>query len=223
MPDAFTSEDYLERVKDLNVAGGTIVSGSFQAFDQGYLINALEVLGKNFVGVTQIPVDTSDEEIQRLDAAGIRAVRFNLKRGGSAGTEDIDALARRVHEIVGWHSEFYVDSRELPELKGLLASLPAISIDHLGMHDGGLNDLLELVDKGAHVKATGFGRIELDPAIVMHKILEVNPGALFVGTDVPSTRARRPFEDRDLDLIAQTAGDHAEAVFWDNAARFYRL
>ena len=30
MPDAFSCDDYLEKVKDYDVCGGAIVSGSFQ-------------------------------------------------------------------------------------------------------------------------------------------------------------------------------------------------
>ncbi len=48
LPDAFTCEDYLHAVSDLNVVGGAIVSGSFQQFDQCYLIDALQNLGENF-------------------------------------------------------------------------------------------------------------------------------------------------------------------------------
>jgi hypothetical protein len=72
------------------------------------------------------------------------------------------------------------------------------------------------------VKATGFGRVELDPAAVIEAIMHVDPTALMVGTDLPSTRARRPFQSDDFDRIAQAvAPEHASAVFWDNAAAFY--
>lgn len=227
LPDPFTAQDYLRRVADLNVAGGAVVSGSFQAFDQGYLRDALSVLGPGFVGVTQIPADTTDGTIRDLDRAGIRAVRFNLKRGGSAGTDDLAALARRVHDLVGWHTELYVDARELDGLEDVLSRLPAVSIDHLGMHRDGVPALLRLVERGVKVKATGFGRVDLDPATVIRQIMEIDPSALMVGTDLPSTRAARPFTDTDLDLIAEvvtdTAGaDHVEDVFWNNAAHFYR-
>ena len=56
----------------------------------------------------------------------------------------------------------------------------------------------------------------------MRAILDVDPTALMVGTDLPSTRARRPFQDEDFDLIKQTLNpDEVFAVFWDNAAKFY--
>ncbi|WP_369821985.1 hypothetical protein [Corynebacterium sp. HMSC068H04] len=66
------------------MTAGTVVSGSFQGSDQGYLEDSLAQLD-NFVEVTQLPAGATDEEIKRLDSLGVRAVRFNFKRGGSAG------------------------------------------------------------------------------------------------------------------------------------------
>ncbi len=67
LPDPFTTSDYLVMARFLGVAGGAVVSGSFQAFDQDYLLSALERLGPRFVGVTQLPASVSDAEIKRLD------------------------------------------------------------------------------------------------------------------------------------------------------------
>ena len=47
----------------------------------------------------------------------MRAVRFNLYRGGSATLADVDTLARRVHDLAGWHSEFYLDAADLADLE----------------------------------------------------------------------------------------------------------
>lgn len=224
LPPPFTVDDYRAQVAPLGIAGGAVVSGSFQAFDQTYLVDALGRLGPSYVGVTQLPGDVADAEVLALDAAGVRAVRFNLRRGGSAGLADLERLARRVHEVAGWHSELYVDARELGELHELLGSLPAVSIDHLGLHPDGLPDLLRLVEGGARVKATGFGRVELDPVSSMRAILRVNPEALLFGTDLPSTRARRPFAGSDLEVVAEAVGPELlDAVLWGNAARWYRL
>ncbi len=85
VPEPFTCQDYLTAVRPLGVGGGVVVSGSFQAFDQTYLLDALAALGPSFVGVTALPADCSEDEIVALDRAGVRAVRFNLRRGGSAG------------------------------------------------------------------------------------------------------------------------------------------
>ncbi|MEU7072121.1 amidohydrolase family protein [Streptomyces narbonensis] len=224
LPPAFTVGQYRERVSGLGVRGGAVVSGSFQGFDQTYLRDALTALGPGFVGVTQVPATVTDEEIAGLDAAGVRAVRFNARRGGSATLDQLDRLARRVHDVAGWHTELYIDARDLPDLATTLAALPAVSLDHLGLHRDGLPPLLALVESGVKVKATGFGRVDLDPAEVMKAVLKADPHALVFGTDLPSTRARRPFADDDLALVARTVGEeHLDAVLWDNAAALYRL
>jgi len=83
LPDDLTCSDYRVQMSAYDLRGGAIVSGSFQAFDQSYLLDALHTLGPLFVGVTQLPATVTDREILDLDGAGVRAVRFNLKRGGS--------------------------------------------------------------------------------------------------------------------------------------------
>ncbi|HET7853371.1 MAG TPA: amidohydrolase family protein [Candidatus Methylomirabilis sp.] len=223
LPDDFSCADYLERARKLKVTGGAIVSGSFQAFDQTYLVAALEELGPTFVGVTQLPASVSDEEIVRLNAAGVRAVRFNLRRGGSESVERLDDLARRVHEIAGWHVELYVDSRHLTELYCILVALPAVSIDHLGLSRSGFDTLLKLVEHGMHVKATGFGRVDFDVVPAMKAIVSVNPDALMFGTDLPSTRAARPFRDEDVNVITDAFEQEiAGKILYENAVAFYR-
>ena len=223
MPDAFTSEDYLARVKAVDLCGGAVVSGSFQAFDQSYLFHALKVLGPTFVGVTQVPQTVSDHELQELDSAGVRAVRFNVKRGGSEDLRHLENFARRVHKLVGWHTELYVDSSELADLFDTLASLPAVSIDHLGLSKAGFHTLLKLAEKGVRVKATGFGRVDFDVRGALTDLYAANPRALMFGTDLPSTRAPRPYQDDDYTLVLETLGEEkATNVFYKNAIAFYR-
>ena len=223
LPPTFTVNDYRDRMRAYHLVGGAVVSGSFQGFDQGYLRASLEALGPAFVGVTQIPIDTSDREIQSLDAAGVRAVRFNLKRGGSEDVRHLDRLARRVHELVGWHAELYVDASELESLSRTLTALPAVSIDHLGLSAAGLPTLLRLAAGGVRVKATGFGRTDLDVRTAITAIYDANPHALMFGTDLPSTRAPRPFEDADFLTVIDCLGEEAaRQVLCDNARKHYR-
>jgi predicted TIM-barrel fold metal-dependent hydrolase len=222
LPDLFTVKDYLNRIRELEILGGVVVSGSFQGFDQSYLIDALKRLGQRFVGVTQLPPTVSDEEVVQLNEAGVRAVRFNLYRGGSADLVDLEWLAPRVHELAEWHVELYVDSKDLLELEERLAALPKLSIDHLGMTQDGYAVLLRLVERGAKVKATGFGRLGLDVRRAIREISSVDPEALMFGTDLPGTRAERPFEVADIDLIVETLGDTmADMVLYKNAKNWY--
>lgn len=223
LPADFSCADYRERMRGYRLGGGAVVSGSFQAFDQSYLLDALHTLGPAFVGVTQLPFTVTDQELQDLDWAGVRALRFNLKRGGSEEVAHLDAMARRVHETVGWHVELYVDSAELAGLYSVLAALPAVSIDHLGLSKAGFGTLLKLAEKGVHVKATGFGRVDFDLKTALRELYAANPDALMFGSDLPSTRAPRPYRDEDYSLVLEALGDAAAAkIFCGNAAAFYR-
>jgi predicted TIM-barrel fold metal-dependent hydrolase len=223
LPDEFTCADYQARADQLGIVGGAVVSGSFQAFDQTYLLAALETLGPTFVGVTQLPASASESEIRALDRAGVRAVRFNLKQGGSAGLTDLRPFAQRVYAIARWHVELYVDGRDLADLFEMLVALPAVVIDHLGLSGAGLPILLRLVERGAHVKASGFGRLDFEPGPILRQVARVNPDALLFGTDLPSTRAPRPFQEQDLHLILETLEPALAAkAFYDNAVALYR-
>lgn len=223
LPEPFDVDAYLSLATPLKISGGAVVSGSFQAFDQTYLEHALARLGPTYVGVTQLPADVPDREVLRLSDLGVRAVRFNLRRGGSADLADLQPLARRVHDLAGWHVELYVDSTLLPDLAPLLLSLPRVSIDHLGLSARGLPTLLSLVERGVRVKATGFGRLDCDVAPVLQQIAAVDPGALMFGTDLPSTRAPRPFAPADIALLENALGpDLARRALRDNALEWYR-
>jgi predicted TIM-barrel fold metal-dependent hydrolase len=224
LPPLFPVDSYRERTNGLGIVGGAVVSGSFQGFDTAFMFDALAKLGPTYVGVIQIPADATDEEIVRLDAAGVRGVRFNLVRGGSAGIEDIDRVARRVFDLAGWHAELYADSRDLEPIFQTLAALPAVSIAHFGLSREGFQTLLKLAEKGMKVKATGFGRVatDLDVPSALRDLAKANPDCLMFGTDLPSQRARRPFLPGDIDLIRESLDESLwRKVFCENAIAFY--
>lgn len=222
MPEPFTITDYVSRLSPYNLLGGAIVSGSFQKQNQSYLLDALKKSGPNFVGVTQLLADTADEEILSLNQQGVRAIRFNLKRGGSEDISKISYFANRVYELANWHIELYIDSKQIQELYKTLVSLPAISIDHLGLSKVGLKTLLKLAEKGAKVKASGFGRIDFSPEVAISGLYNANPDCLMFGSDLPSTRAPRPFEDNDITIIINTLDIQGAAkVLFSNAYNFY--
>lgn len=222
LPPSYVVSDYQQEAADFDIVGGAIVSGSFQGFDQTYLLKALKQMGPTYCGVTQLPATTSDEEIIHLHNNGVKALRFNIKRGGSEDLSQLDYFARRVYDLVGWHSELYIDAKNIPDIASTIESLPAVSIDHLGLSEEGLPHLLKLVDIGVRVKATGFGRVSLNASHVLHKIYDINPDALMFGTDLPSTRAQRPFEYRDIKLINQLFNEKAaNKILYSNAQQWY--
>ena len=223
LPDPFSCDDYRAETETLDIVGGCVVSGSYQGFDQDYLKAALAALGPRYVGVAQLPMDVTDAEIQSLDAIGVRAVRFNLHRGGSISLDDMAALARRVYALVGWHAEMYIDSIALADRLRLFLGMPRLVIDHLGLSADGLHNLYKLVEHGVRVKASGFGRLNFDPAPVLQRIADINPDALMFGSDLPSTRAPRPFKPQDVVLLQESlAPDLARKALYENAIALYR-
>jgi predicted TIM-barrel fold metal-dependent hydrolase len=212
VPEPFTVADYRGRTAGMNVVGGAVVAGSFQRVrgsdPHTWLVDALQRLGPGFVGVAELDPRVTDEQVHGLDAAGVRAVRFNLHRGGAL---DLD-LALRVHELAGWHTEVYADGHTLAAHEDRLRELPRLSVDHLGLDAEALPVLRRL---GCMVKATGFGRVDLDVEAALHAL---DPDRLLFGTDLPATRARRPFHPQDLDLVAAVAPQ----ALAHNAREWYR-
>jgi predicted TIM-barrel fold metal-dependent hydrolase len=142
----------------------------------------------------------SDDEVLSLDAAGVRAVRFTLARGGAL---DVD-LALRVHQLAGWHAEVY--ATDLPAHEERLRQLPRLVVDHLGMNPEGLAVAVRL---GAMIKATPRYAGDLRA---------VRPERLMFGSDLPGTRAERTFAPADLDVIAGITNSGLA----DNARAWYR-
>ena len=58
----------------------------------------------------------------------------------------------------------------------------------------------------------------------MKAIYDIDPKALLFGTDLPSTRAPRPYRDEDLLLVYEALGEEGAAdVLCKNAMEFYKI
>jgi len=224
IPPPYTLNDYRQQNVPLGVSSGAIVSGSFHGFDQSYLKATLAILGPQWVGVTQVPNSITDQEVLELTNLRVRALRFNIFRGRVDSVDEILSFANRVHQLSNWHAEIYADAAALAPHVAKLSKLPKIVIDHLGMTEKGLPVLLDLVDAGACVKATGFGRVNMNVPKMLEAVARRSPNALVFGTDLPSTRAKRPFDVSDITLIKDVLGKSlSDLVFWNNPRNLYRL
>ena len=222
LPPDFTIQNYHEQTQNIEIIGGAIVSGSFQKFDQEYLTDSLNKLGGNYFGVANIPLEMGHEELDRLNRSNIVAVRFNLKRGGSESIHNLVKLSNCLFDKYNWHTELYVDSKDLKELNPILMEIPRFSIDHLGLSKNGIKELYYWAEKGVKIKATGFGRIDFDPLTIMKKIYSINPKSLMFGTDLPSTRAKAPFTMKDVELINNNFTElEQQNIFYKNAEEWY--
>lgn len=228
MPEDFLVKDYLTRTQelDLEAVGGAVVSGSFQKYDQEYLKASLAKLGSNFVGITQLPLDTTTSELNDLNQAGIKGIRFNLYRGLNESIDDIKSFSNRVYEQHGWTTEFYIDLETISdELFETLLELPRTSVDHLGMSSAGRDKLLLLAKANKRIKVTGFGRIgyeEQELKALLRELYKMNPDVLMFGTDLPSTRARKAFSKDDIVFLEEIfTKKELESVMLTNAKKWY--
>lgn len=224
VPGPFTVADYRSRTAALGVTGGAVVAASTQGVDPAPLLAAARALGPGFVVVAAAHPDQDDAAFAALAGAGVRGIRFNLVRGAGF---DIPALLAHARAAAahGLHAELYADAATLARHVEALAGLPCgLALDHLGLSETGLPVTCALARAGVKVKATGFGRVALDVPRALEAVAAAAPQALMAATDLPSTRAARPFEDGDLDLVRRVLGpDLAEAALWRTAAAFYRV
>jgi hypothetical protein len=64
--------------------------------------------------------------------------------------------------------------------------------------------------------------VTLDVPDTLRALYRADPGAIVFGTDLPSTRARRPFADSDIDLVLECLGeDGAARVLMQNGLHLY--
>ncbi|MFJ5767280.1 2-pyrone-4,6-dicarboxylate hydrolase [Lysinibacillus sp. NPDC093210] len=228
VPDFYTVDDYLQELKEMSIelTGGAVVSGSFQGYHQHYFEEAISELGNNFVGITQLPFDTTDEDILKLNDIGIKGIRFNLYRGLSALPKEIRELSERVYNLCNWKTELYVNLQTIDkEIEELMFTLSKVSIDHLGMHKCSVDKLKKIVNANIPIRLTGFGRVgyERDEIRELITILfSENPSSLMFGSDLPSTRAKERFSYNDIQLIKETVGREAQdKIFFENGENWY--
>ncbi|MFC7557614.1 amidohydrolase family protein [Pseudoroseomonas wenyumeiae] len=225
VPPDFTARDYHAATAKFDLRGGVVVAASTHGLDPTPLVAAVAELGPGFVAVINADPSLSDEALRRLADAGVRGLRHNLYRGVASSMEDELLLAERAWHVAGLHTQIYADAALLRPFVGRLAKLGSrLVIDHLGMTEAGLPVVLDLVEAGAKVKATGFGRVSLDVPRALETIAGRSATALMFGTDLPSTRATRPFQASDIALLRNVLGQElAGTALHDNAAAYYQV
>lgn len=146
-----------------------LVQPSVYGTDNALMLRALQASAGRHRGVAVVAPDIGDRELDQLQAAGVRGVRFNLVspagHGGDASA-DLLRLAPRLRER-GWHVQWYVAADELPRLPPLQAATGLrFVLDHLA----GLHAQLAathpawaaahaLADAGAWLKLSGWYRL----------------------------------------------------------------
>jgi 2-pyrone-4,6-dicarboxylate lactonase len=114
-----------------------IVQATCHGADNRALVDALVDSGGKARGIATVRETVGDDELQALDAAGVRGVRFNFVRR-LVDTTPPDVLRRIAERIapLGWHVVIYFEAADLPGLFDFFVSLPTpLVVDHMGRPD----------------------------------------------------------------------------------------
>lgn len=114
-----------------------IVQASCHGTDNAALIDALESAGDLARGVAVVDRAITEDQLKAMDAAGVRAVRFNfVKRLVDTTPKEVFlAIAEKIKPL-GWHIVVYFEAPDLEELTPFLNELDTtIVVDHMGRPD----------------------------------------------------------------------------------------
>ncbi|MCJ0761653.1 amidohydrolase family protein [Variovorax terrae] len=132
LPGAFSVEDYRRVQAALGLERVVLVQPNAYQFNNAVMLGALQALGTAARAVAVVPADVTDDALERMTRAGVRAQRFYALRWGALGLEALDTLMPRLHAF-GWHANIQLDGRTLPEVEERLLRLPGhFVLDHVG-------------------------------------------------------------------------------------------
>lgn len=127
----FALRDYL------GVSRNVIVQASCHGADNRALVDALIHSNGLAKGVATVKASVTDDELQALDLAGVKGVRFNFVKRlvDTLPFADLEAIAERIKPL-GWHIVVYFEAPDLVEYYDFFTSLPGtIVVDHMGRPD----------------------------------------------------------------------------------------
>jgi predicted TIM-barrel fold metal-dependent hydrolase len=221
----------LSRFKELQATLGleraVLVNASCHGSDNTVILDAIAQSEGRYRGVANVEQTITDTELERLDAGGIRGIRFNFVQhlGGRPDMNVFHELVNRIQPL-GWHVVLHFDAADLLEFGDMLRALPVpFIIDHMGrvptkdgLDQAPFRILLDTARMdNCWVKICGAERISslgppfTDAVPFAQAILEVAPDRALWGTDWPHPNIKKHMpNDGDLvDLIPRFMPDAA--------------
>jgi 2-pyrone-4,6-dicarboxylate lactonase len=156
---------YFELQQILGLSRGVLVSGGGYGTDYTHLEHTLARFPGRLRGILLPPQDLTVQEIRRLDALGVRGMRFISPRRFSKLPALDERLAQRAFEAAGWQVHFYAGGDLEAHLTRLRALPNTVVLDHFGGLDadrpqGEIDALLELLDSAkVWIKLSGPMRL----------------------------------------------------------------
>jgi 2-pyrone-4,6-dicarboxylate lactonase len=235
-------EDLFKLRDFLGFSRNVIVQASCHGTDNSATIDALRASDDKARGIAVVKPTITDRQLQEMDAAGMRGVRFNfLPRLVDATDPEVHlSLARRVKPL-GWHVVVYFEAPSLAKMTPFLKALPTVVVlDHMSLPDAMLGvdhpqfrAYIRMLEENPNiwVKVTGPERISkqgppYDDFVPFGRALvERFPDRVLWGTDWPhpNMTTHMPDDGVLVDMIPRIAprADQQQALLVDNPMRLY--
>ena len=225
----------------LGIERAVIVHASCHGSDMRVTLDGIARSQGRMRGVAVVDQGVTDAEFARLDAGGIRGVRFNFVKH-LGGMPDMTFFHRVLAQVepLGWHVVLHLDAEDIVPLARVIAGIriPFI-IDHMGrvkakngVAQPAFRQLLDLMRNPlAWVKISGSERVSSagapfhDSVPFAQALLEAAPDRCLWGTDWPHPNITGDMpNDGDLvDLLGAMTADEAliRQVTVDNPTWLY--
>lgn len=219
-----------------------IVQATCHGKDNRALVDALKAAGDKARGIASVGPDITEAEIQEMDQAGVRGVRFNfVKRLVDNTPKDVFLGIAEKIKAFGWHIVVYFEAPDLEDLTPFLKQLPTtIVVDHMGRPDvtkgvdhPDFQRFVNLLRDNDNIwtKVTCPERLTVagppyDDVVDFGKVLvERFPDRVIWGTDWPhpNMKSHVPDDGMLVDFIPRIAPTEAlqKALLIDNPMRLY--
>ena len=170
LPGHWPLQDIEQLAQAHGVGHLVLVQPSVYGTDNSVMLRALQASPGRHRGVAVLDPAITDDDMDRLHAAGVRGVRFNLVSPAGHSGDVADSLLRlapRLHTR-GWHVQWYVPAEQLPRLvpwqartglRFVLDHLAGLGADGAG-HHAAWAAAQALADAGAWIKLSGWYRLQ---------------------------------------------------------------
>ncbi len=243
LPGLATVSEYRQLQRRLGTERAVIVTPRSYGTENDVTLDAIKQLGLDRArGVAVLRDDVSEVTLQKLDAGGIRGVRFSLYTPDHAAVsfKMVEPLAARLAAL-GWHLQLHWTADQIVEHEAMLKRLPTqIVCDHmarlpqpLGLNHPAVKIVEHLLAQGrAWLKLSGayldsqVGEAGdfLDIDAVARHWITVAPQRLVWGSDWPHpTETRKPNDANMLDMLARWTTERSvlEQILVRNPSELY--
>ena len=218
LPPNASVADYRLLQRRLGLQRNVIVQPSSYGTDNSLLVDSLKEMGINTRGICVVDGNVTDKELERLHAAGVRGIRFNLKFLVGLTAEMMLPLSQRIAPL-GWNIQVNGNGETNLDYINIFKKMPSkIVFDHLGQppQPAGIDHpsfkmYADLLSSGnAWMKLTGAYITSKksdysDTTIVAKKYIEIAPERVIWGTDWPHPSKKANEKPDDAQMMDQIA------------------